>query len=97
MKKLITSSILGLSILGGATFAEAKSANAETKSTGKTIAEINNSAEQPGRWRWNRRPRVVTRTRIVRVGFRTYRETIQTRYFANGRSTTRVISRVRIR
>lgn len=48
--------------------------------------------------RWNRRgTRIVNRTRIVRSGGRVYRETIQIRYQPNGRTTTRVISRVRIR
>lgn len=41
--------------------------------------------------------RVVTRTRNIRLGGRLYRETYQTRYLPNGRVTTRVISRVRIR
>ena len=47
--------------------------------------------------RWTNRRRVVTRTRIVRSGFRTYRETIRTTYLPNGRTTTRVIRRVRVR
>lgn len=48
--------------------------------------------------RWNRRgTRTVTQTRIVRVGRNRFRETIQIRYQPNGRTTTRVISRVRIR
>ncbi len=48
--------------------------------------------------RYNRRGvRIVTRTRIVRQGFRTYRETIQIKYFPNGRTQTGIISRIRIR
>lgn len=48
--------------------------------------------------RWNqRRARVVTRTRIVRVGRATYREVVQYRYLPNGRVTVRVLSRTRIR
>ena len=47
--------------------------------------------------RWNRRARVVTRTRIIRSGYRTYREVVQYRYFPNGRVTARVLSRTRIR
>lgn len=48
--------------------------------------------------RWNRRgARIVTQTRIVRVGRQRFRETVQIRYQPNGRTTTRVISRVRIR
>jgi hypothetical protein len=46
--------------------------------------------------RWNRRTRVVTTTRITRIGRYRYRETIRTTYFANGRTRTNVISRVRL-
>jgi hypothetical protein len=49
------------------------------------------------RWNNNRRVRVVTTTRTRRVGFRVFRETVRTTYFPNGRVTTQVISRVRIR
>jgi hypothetical protein len=45
----------------------------------------------------NRRARVVTQTRVVRYGRYWYRETIQIKYLPNGRTETRVISRVRIR
>ena len=48
--------------------------------------------------RWNRRgARIVTRTRIIRSGYRTYREVVQYRYSPNGRVTARVLSRTRIR
>lgn len=48
--------------------------------------------------RYNRRgARIVTQTRIVRVGRQRFRETIQIRYQPNGRTTTRVLSRTRIR
>lgn len=45
----------------------------------------------------NRGVRTVTQTRVVRQGFRTYRETVQIKYFPNGKVTTKVISRTRIR
>ena len=49
------------------------------------------------RRRWNnRRARVVTTTRITRVGRYRYRETIRVTYFPNGRTRTQVIRRVRI-
>ena len=49
-----------------------------------------------GRRIYNRR-RSVTRTRVVRVGRRLYRETYVVRYLPNGRIIdTRLISRVRI-
>ena len=43
-----------------------------------------------------RRARTVTRSRVVRVGRRVYRETYVVRYLPNGRFDTRLISRVRI-
>jgi hypothetical protein len=44
-----------------------------------------------------RRVRTVTRSRVVRVGRRVYRETYVVRYLPNGRLVdTRVINRVRI-
>jgi hypothetical protein len=57
-----------------------------------------NGAPQIYRQRRNwRGVRVVTRTRIFRAGFRTYREVVQYKYFPNGRITSRVLSRTRIR
>jgi len=47
------------------------------------------------RWR-NRNTRAVTRSRIVRVGRRVYRERYIVRYLPNGRVDTRLISRTRI-
>jgi hypothetical protein len=47
--------------------------------------------------RRNRRVRVMTQTRLVRVGRRVYRETYQVRYMPNGRTQTRLVSRVRVR
>ncbi|HUS11229.1 MAG TPA: hypothetical protein VMZ30_12255 [Pyrinomonadaceae bacterium] len=40
--------------------------------------------------------RTVRTTRIVRGGYRTYRETYLVRYFPNGRTDTTLISRQRI-
>lgn len=49
-----------------------------------------------GRRIYNRR-RTVTRTRVVRIGRRLFRETYVVRYLPNGRIVdTRLISRVRI-
>lgn len=59
--------------------------------------QINIRVGQPGRSRWNnRRPRVVTRTRITTVGRFRYREVIRVTYFPNGRTRTQVISRTRL-
>ena len=50
-----------------------------------------------GRRVWNRRRmRAVTRSRVVRVGRRVYRETYLVRYLPNGLTDTRLISRIRI-
>ncbi|MGI9035167.1 MAG: hypothetical protein ACR2GD_03900 [Pyrinomonadaceae bacterium] len=103
MKKFLTLSILSLSILITASFAEANTIGAA-----KPITPAANALEPQVRIRIGRhgrirriypirRVRVVTRTRFVHRGFRTYRETIQTRYLPNGRVITRVISRVRVR
>jgi hypothetical protein len=46
---------------------------------------------------FNRRVRTVTQTRLVRYGRQTFRETYQITYLPNGRSQTRLISRVRVR
>ena len=40
--------------------------------------------------------RIVRQTRVVRFGRRMYRETYLVRYFPNGRTDMRLISRVRI-
>jgi hypothetical protein len=45
--------------------------------------------------RWNRQRRVVTTTRVTRIGRLRYRETIRTTYWPNGRVTTQVINRTR--
>lgn len=60
------------------------------------IARERNRYRRLERNRYNRIRRVTT-TRIVRIGFRTYRETIRTTYLPNGRMIRQVIRRVRIR
>lgn len=46
--------------------------------------------------RFNRRVRTVTQTRVTWIGRYRYRETVRTTYFANGRTRTQVVSRVRM-
>ncbi len=46
--------------------------------------------------RYNRRAHIYTRSRLVRYGRRLYRETYVVRYFPNGHTDTRLISRTRI-
>lgn len=99
MKKILALSALVASIGFGALSTEAKTLESSNSSAvGTTANAVNGQVQiQVGRSRNWRRTRTVTRTRIVRSGFRTYRETYQTIYRPNGRVTTRVISRVRIR
>lgn len=74
---------------------------AKAAETNLSRAESTTAAAAAPQWgrrgRYNRRVRVVNRTRLVRVGRRVYRETYQIRYFPNGRTQTRLISRVRVR
>jgi hypothetical protein len=80
---------------------------AEAKAEGSSIspATVVSAAAVAPQWgsrrRWERRNnrgvRVVTQTRLVRSGRRVYRETYQVRYFPNGGTSVRLISRVRVR
>ena len=96
MKKFLALSVLLCSSIMFVPSAEAKTA----ESIGSAV-ELNTSVapqfQRNRQWQRNRRVRIVTRTRIVRVGYRTYREVVQYRYFGNGRVTARVLSRTRIR
>jgi hypothetical protein len=101
MKKILAISALVASIGFGALSAEAKAPESSSSSAiGTTANAVNGQirVQIGGRRNRNwRRARTVTRTRIVGFGRNRYRETIQTRYLPNGRTTTRVISRVRVR
>jgi hypothetical protein len=96
MKKFLTLSLL----LASAAIFVPSAAEAKTNEASSNAA-LEASAVEPQtrrqRRRWNRRVRVVNRVRIVRRGYRTYREVWQYRYRPNGRVTARLISRVRIR
>jgi hypothetical protein len=95
MKKLLGLTLSLASIGFVASAAEAKAASTSVTPTATAVESA--AAPQWRRNRSNRRVRVVTRSRLVRVGRRVYRETYQIRYLANGRITTRLISRVRVR
>ena len=83
---------------------------AEAKTTANSNEVATVAANAAPQWqrhrRWERREnrrydrryntRAVTRSRIVRVGRRVYRETYVVRYFPNGRTDTRLVSRTRI-
>ena len=86
MKKLL----LSASLLGA--IAVIAPAAAEAKTTANAVSTPQVRLQVRDNRRFNRRVRVVTTTRIVGR----YRETIQTRYFPNGRTVTRVISRVMV-
>ena len=95
MKKIITLSLLLVTFAFSAVFT-----SAQTFIPQRDQYDQNRRNDRDWRndrnWR-NNRVRTVTQTRIVRQGFRTFRETIQIKYFPNGRTTTKVISRTRIR
>ena len=87
--------VLALASMGFVVSAEAKSVN----SANENVTVAANAAPQ---WQRNRqyrryeRRRSVTRTRLVRYGRRTYRETYVITYWPNGRTDTRLISRQRV-
>lgn len=99
MKKILAASALIASIGFGALSAEAKT----SESANSSVTVTANAAAPQVRIQTRRnrsyrsRVRTVTRVRNIRIGRRWYRETIQIRYLPNGRTQTRVISRVRIR
>ena len=92
MKKLLISSIMLGAMAVFVPSAEAKTAASPVVADQQVQIRVN----QPGR-RWNnRRTRTVVRTRVSNVGGYRYRVTYRTTYFANGRTRTQVIRRVRI-
>jgi hypothetical protein len=99
MKKLLGLTLSLASIGFVASSAEAKAA--EPTVSPATIIASNTVEPQwrdrNRRGRYNSRVRVTTQTRLVRQGRRVYRETYQVRYLPNGRTQTRLISRVRVR
>ncbi|HEX8177197.1 MAG TPA: hypothetical protein VF543_19065 [Pyrinomonadaceae bacterium] len=98
MKKILALTLSLASIVFVASSAEAadKSASAATTITASSSAAQLRRSGIFGR-RINRRARIVTQTRLVRYGRRIFRETYQVRYLPNGRTQTRLISRVRVR
>ncbi len=72
------------------------SAEAKTTEAVNSDPQINVQIGPNRRRGFNRRARVVTTTRIRWADGYRYRETIRTTYFANGRTRTEVISRVRL-
>ena len=89
-KAIILSLVLGTAVVALPSI----EANAATPNA-VTNPQVITVRQQPARYRRGR-TRTVTSTRITRAGAYRYRETIRTTYFANGRTRTQVISRVRL-
>ena len=96
MKKLFAITLMVLT-LGFAGWSETQAA------TSNEVSQVVNAVPQEWgyrqrdrNWRNRGRVRVVRTSRIVRYGFRTYRETYLVRYLPNGRTQTTLISRDRI-
>jgi len=89
--------ILGTSIVAVPAI-EAKTAASASAADPQIRVQIGrNNRRYNRRWERRRMRRVVTTTRIRRIGFRTYRETIRTTYLPNGSTRTVVVNRERIR
>lgn len=99
MKKFLTLSLLLAAAIFAVPSAEAKTNNAAGLVSANAVAPQIRVQIGPRRNRQirNYRVRVVNQVRIIRVGRQRYRETIQIRYLPNGRTQTRVLSRVRVR
>ncbi|HYJ90780.1 MAG TPA: hypothetical protein VEV84_05705 [Pyrinomonadaceae bacterium] len=94
MKKLlVTAMIFGSGILAVPSIQAAPTAGMSASADPQIRIQIGRNR----RYNRFRRMRTVVTTRIVHMGFRTYRETIRTTYFPNGTSRTEVINRERIR
>lgn len=98
MRRLL--GIIALASLGfGGLSSKAKAT--ELSANGATVLSAN-ASPQWERDRWGRRVyrrravRTRTQSRVVRIGRRLYRETFLVSYLPNGRTNTRLISRVRI-
>ncbi|HEY0101656.1 MAG TPA: hypothetical protein VGB76_22205 [Pyrinomonadaceae bacterium] len=99
MRKLLALTLSLASIGFVASPAEAKASAANIAPAAANAAAASPASVQWGRnnRRINRRARTVTQSRLVRIGRRTFRETYQITYWPNGRTETRLISRVRVR
>ncbi len=96
MKKIITLSFLLASFAFTAVFTSAQTFAPQQDRYNQNRRDDRRDDRNDRNWR-NNRVRIVTQTRIVRQGWRTFRETVQIKYFPNGKVTTKVISRTRIR
>jgi len=98
MKKLLalTLTLASVGLAGIAT--EAKAAGS---SNSVAAVNVSKAAPAPAAVQWRnrryRRPTVRNYSRLVRRGRTVWRETYQVRYLPNGRTVTRLVSRVRVR
>ena len=99
MKKLLALTLTLASVGFVASSAEAKAPGAtiSTAANNAAVASLATAQWRRGNRRYNRRVRTVTQSRLVRYGRRIFRETYQITYWPNGRTQTRLISRVRVR
>ena len=95
MRKLL-GLVLAFASIGGIGLASEANANEVSLNAATVAANASPQWERNRRGRYNNRRRSVTRTRVVRVGRRLYRETYVVRYLPNGRVHTQLISRVRV-
>jgi hypothetical protein len=98
MKKILALTLSLASIAFGAVAANAATTPASTiAATGIAPQVFVRIGPRRRHYGYYRRPmEVTTQTRIVRYGWRTYRETYQVRYLPNGMTQTVLLSRVRI-
>lgn len=96
MKKLLaTVMIIGSGIVAVPSLQAAPTAGTSAMTDPQIRVQIGRNRRYERRYRRGMR-RVVTTTRIRRIGFRTYRETIRTVYMPNGTIRRTVIRRQRI-
>ena len=98
-KKLlgIALSLASLGVVGMASEAKAAPSTSSTTIEASANPQWQWQRDRYGRSTYNRRrTRTVRQSRVVRFGRRLYRETFLVAYFPNGRTDTRLISRVRI-
>lgn len=98
MKKALAITLACLGLAASPAVARAGEASISTAAGVAASAPAPQWQGRRDRWdRRNRRAHVYTQTRLVRYGRRIFRETYQIRYLPNGRTVTRLISRVRVR
>lgn len=97
MKKLLALTLTLASVGFAGTASEAKAAGSSHATASVAVSK---AAAAPAAVQWrnrgNRRVSVRNYSRLVRRGRTVWRETYQVRYF-NGRTVTRLVSRVRVR